>query len=111
MTRRSANGIPPERLGSRGRVGILLPTRTAWAHLRARGYGPEVGPMENDLDGAALCTPSAGKFAWGAEVLDRLRRENSTKLAQLRAASTGGTAYPLEKLVAVPRIERGTRGL
>ncbi len=28
-------------------------------------YGPEVGPVEDDLDGAALCTPSAGKFAWG----------------------------------------------
>jgi len=28
----------------------------------------------------------------GAEVLDRLRRENSTKLAQLSAASTGGIA-------------------
>jgi len=28
----------------------------------------------------------------GAEVLDRLRRENSTKLAQLSAASMGGIA-------------------
>jgi hypothetical protein len=28
----------------------------------------------------------------GAEVFDRLRRESGTKLAQLRAASTGGIA-------------------
>ena len=28
-------------------------------------HGSEIGPMENDLDGPALCAPSAGKFAWG----------------------------------------------
>jgi hypothetical protein len=53
----------------------------------------KIGPVENDLHGVALCAPSAGEFARGAEVLDRLRRETSTNLAQERAASSGGTAF------------------
>lgn len=28
-------------------------------------YGPKIGPLENDLDGAAVCAPSAGEFVRG----------------------------------------------
>ncbi len=47
----------------------------------------------------------------GAEVLDRLRRESSTKVAQWGAVSSGGMAEPLEKLVRPAGIEPATLSL
>jgi len=70
VSRLSAYGISPGRLGTGRRGGILSPTRAAWARLRARR-------RRESLRG------------W-AEVLDRLRRENSTKLTLLVGATSGG---------------------
>jgi len=52
----------------------------------------------------------AGGFVRSAEILDRLRRVGSTILAQRGTARVGAPRNRL-KMVAVPRIERGTRGL
>jgi endonuclease YncB( thermonuclease family) len=34
--------------------------------LEKLAYGAEAGPLENDLDGLALCAPSSGEFARGS---------------------------------------------
>jgi hypothetical protein len=83
-----------ERRGSCGSGLMTSVTPLHPAHPSGRRclYGPEVGPLENDLDGPADANHQPESLRGGAEVLDRLRRENSTKLAQLSAASTGGIA-------------------
>jgi hypothetical protein len=71
-------------------------------------YGPQVGPMENDLHGDALCTSSSGEFARGSGGAGPIAARTGHKWSTIGGGNERGDRETHWKVVRQAGIESAT---